>query len=325
MPRESRQRADDTMSRTAYFWDPLNLEHDTGAHVEVIERAVRLRPERMTARVPGIDLPMIEPHDAAAWVQKLHTQRYHDWVRQTSEHGPACLDGGDTVVSRCSYDAALCAVDAALTAADLIMAGAHESAFCAMRPPGHHALPDEAMGFCLFSTIAITARYLQQHHGLRRIAIIDFDVHHGNGTQHFFYDDPDVFFVSMHQHPLWPGSGLPGERGKGTGQGATLNVQVAPMTPQADYLDAFQRTVLPAVSAHAPEFVLVSAGFDAHEADPLANLMLNEEGFARLGTWIRELAAAHAQGRVLSVLEGGYNLDALEASVAAYVDVLNRE
>lgn len=310
------------MSRTAYYWDAISLEHDTGRHVECIARAERLRPEAMTGLVPGLDARAGVDHDAPKWIVRVHEPAYHDWVKASCAQGRRLLDGGDTVVSERGYEAALGSVNAALTAADAVMTGQADNAFCAMRPPGHHALPHAAMGFCLFGTVAILARYLQEHHKVGRIAIVDFDVHHGNGTQHVFYKDGDVFFVSLHQHPLWPGSGMAEERGEGPGKGTTLNIPIAPFTSEADYLSTFEARVLPAVGAFKPEFLVISAGFDAHRDDPLASLQLTEVGFAQLTRWLKQLAAEHCQGRVVSCLEGGYNLDALQRSVAAHVAAL---
>ncbi len=310
------------MLRTAYYWDPIFLEHDTGHHVESIQRAERLRPEKLRRRIPNLDHRPILPHDAIEWILRLHEPDYHGFVKRTCLDGGGLLDQGDTVVSRRSYDAALAAVNAALTAADAVMKGDADNAFCAIRPPGHHALPGRAMGFCLFANVAILARYLQERHGLKRIAIVDWDVHHGNGTQHFFYEDPDVLFVSLHQHPLWPGTGMATERGEGPGEGTTLNIPIPPFTSEADYVARFEREVLPAVSGFEPDFLLLSAGFDAHESDPLANLRLTERGFAHLTRCLARLATEHCGGRMVSCLEGGYDLDALELSVAAHVDAL---
>ncbi|HKQ50286.1 MAG TPA: histone deacetylase [Phycisphaerae bacterium] len=307
------------MSRTAYYWDAISLEHDTGRHVEQIARAERLRPEAMRAQVPELDARAVVDHDAPRWIVRVHESAYHDWVAEACRRGKSLLDGGDTVVSERSYEAALGSVNAALTAADAVMTGQADNAFCAMRPPGHHALPHAAMGFCLFGNVAIVARYLQEHHKIGRIAIVDFDVHHGNGTQDIFYRDGDVLFVSLHQHPLWPGSGMADEIGEGPGKGMTLNIPIAPFTSESEYLATFEARVLPAVLSFKPEFLLVSAGFDAHRDDPLANLQLTETGFGQLTRWLKQLAGDRCQGHIISCLEGGYNLDALQRSVAAHV------
>ena len=237
--------------------------------------------------------------------------------------GRCILDGGDTLAGPGSYEAALAAVDAALSAADAVVGGEADNAFCAARPPGHHALPHQSMGFCLFATASILVRYLQEKHGLRKIAVVDWDVHHGNGTQDIFWSDPDVFFVSLHQHPHYPGTGLSGETGGGAGEGATLNIPVPAGTPEEQYLAKFEESVIPAIDAHGPEAVVVSARFDAHRDDPLGGLMITEGDFARLTGWVRALAESHCEGRLVCLLEGGYNLDALERSVVAHLRELS--
>jgi acetoin utilization deacetylase AcuC-like enzyme len=307
------------MARTAYYWDPLSLEHDTGLHVECVARAECLRPETLRGLVPNLNARPVIPHDAAVWICRVHDPQYHDWVKSACRTGPTLLDHGDTVVRERSYEAALASVDAALTAADAVMAKQADNAFSAMRPPGHHALPARAMGFCIFNNVAILARYLEENHRIGRIAIVDWDVHHGNGTQHIFWRDPEVFYASLHQHPLWPGSGLASEQGDGPGLGMTLNIPVAPDTSEEDYLDLFRGKVLSALRSFGPDFLLISAGFDTHAADPLARLNMTEAGFTQMTRWMREFAAEHCEGRLISCLEGGYNLEALQRSVAAHV------
>ena len=308
---------------TAYYWDPVSLEHDTGEHVECIARAERLRPESLRDLVADLNHRPIIEHDDAAWIRRVHDAAYVDWVKSSCGKGGGLLDQGDTVVSEHSFAAAMASVDAALTAADAVVSGDADNAFSAMRPPGHHALPGRAMGFCLFGNVAILARYLQQRHGLERIAIVDWDVHHGNGTQAIFYEDPSVLFVSLHQHPLWPGSGMEDERGKGDGEGATINIPIAPFTSEADYLSIFEERVLPALDQYRPECLIVSAGFDAHKDDPIAQLQLTEEGYATMTRWLKQIAGDSCGGKIISCLEGGYNLDALQASVAAHVRALS--
>jgi acetoin utilization deacetylase AcuC-like enzyme len=310
------------MSKTAYYWDEHSIHHDTGHHVECIARAERLCPERIAKHVPAIMVRSVAGRDVRPWIQRIHKPDYVDFIRHACENGPEIVDTGDTIVSLMSYDAAIAGVSAVLSAADAVMSGEADNAFCAVRPPGHHALPDRAMGFCLFANVAIAARYLQQHHGLGRIAIVDWDVHHGNGTNDIFYEDPSVFFVSLHQFPLWPGTGRATDRGRGAGEGFTMNVPIPPNTEESEYLDTFEQGVLPALEKFAPEFVLISAGFDAHKDDPLGSLRLREAGFAKMTSSLKQLAARHCQGRIISALEGGYNLDALEASVAAHVQAL---
>lgn len=307
------------MPSTAYLWDAASLRHDTGLHVESVARAERLRPERVRERLQGVEFPPIEKHDAVEAILRVHHADYHDWVRELCGRGGGFLDESDTYVCRESYEAAIASVDAALTAVDMVVDGLAKNAFSAMRPPGHHAMPDEAMGFCLFGNIAIAVRYAQQVHGFKRVAIVDFDVHHGNGTQRIFYHDADVFFVSMHQHPLWPMTGLASERGVHEGIGTTLNLPIRPHTGEAAQLTIFSEQVIPAVRAFQPEMLFVSAGFDAHRDDPLADLNVTEAGFARMTRELVDAAADCCDGRLVSVLEGGYNLEALENSVVAHV------
>jgi len=310
------------MAITAYYWDPLTLEHDTGPHVESIARAERLAPGEMLQLVPTLDARPVVEHDAATWITRVHTPAYHAFVKTACETGRHLLDEGDTVVCPCSYDVAIAAVNAVLTAADAVMTGIADNAFCAMRPPGHHAMADRAMGFCLFANVSILAKYLQQHYGVGKIAIVDWDVHHGNGTQAIFYEDPSVLFTSLHQHPLWPGTGMTDEDGAGPGKGMTLNVPISPDTPEREYLSKFDTLVLPRMTAFRPDFVLISAGFDAHRDDPLGGLLLTEDGFVTLTQRLKDVTANACAGRLISCLEGGYNLPALQLSVAAHVKAL---
>lgn len=311
------------MSRTAYFWTPESLMHDNGRHVENIERARRLAPERILPQIPSINHMEITSHDAVEWVLRVHEEAHHRFVRESCASGRCILDGGDTQAGPGSYEAALAAVDAALSAADAVVGGEVDNAFCAARPPGHHALPFQSMGFCLFATASVLVRYLQEKHALQKIAVVDWDVHHGNGTQEIFFRDPDVFFVSLHQHPHYPGTGLASETGEGAGEGATLNIPIAAGTPEEAYLTTFQESVIPAIEAHGPEAIVVSAGFDAHRDDPLGGLLITEAGFARLTGWVKELAESFCDGRLICLLEGGYNLDALERSVVAHLRELS--
>ena len=213
----------------------------------------------------------------------------------------------------------MAAVGAACAAVDAVVGGQAQNAFAAVRPPGHHAETETPMGFCLFGTVAIAAKRALDHHGLSRVAVLDFDVHHGNGTQDLLWDEGRALFVSSHQSPLWPGTGRASERGA---QDTILNVPLPPGTGGAAFRAAWEERVFPRVAAFAPELILVSAGFDAHQDDPLAELALSTQDFAWITGRICDLADAHAGGRVVSVLEGGYDLEALAASVAAHVAVL---
>ena len=225
----------------------------------------------------------------------------------------------DTAMSAGSAEAALRAAGAVIDACDSVMAGRITNAFCAVRPPGHHAERARSMGFCLFNNVAVGAMHLRAKRGLKRIAVIDFDVHHGNGTQDIFWNDPDLFYASTHQWPLYPGTGQPSEKG------VANNVLNAPLPPGAGseaFRAAMSKIVLPALDSFRPEFVFISAGFDAHRADPLAELRLDESDYAWATSEICALAAKHCGGRVVSALEGGYDLDALARSAAAHVGAL---
>jgi acetoin utilization deacetylase AcuC-like enzyme len=218
-----------------------------------------------------------------------------------------------------SLAAAYLAAGGALAAADAIVAGSVEHAFCAVRPPGHHAEHDRAMGFCLFNNVAIAARYLQRRYAMARVLIVDWDVHHGNGTQHTFEDDPTVLFFSTHQYPFYPGTGRATETGQGRGAGATINVPMNAGEGDDTYREVFQKVLLPAADVFQPDFVIVSAGFDAHKDDPLASMGLTDEGYADLTRMVVSIARRHSRGRLLSCLEGGYNLQALAASVERHL------
>jgi acetoin utilization deacetylase AcuC-like enzyme len=226
------------------------------------------------------------------------------------------------VVSQHSFAVAHLAASAAVAAVDQVSSGKWQNAFCAVRPPGHHAELDRAMGFCLFNNVAIAAEWLRHHHRAERVLIIDWDVHHGNGTQNIFYERGDVFYLSAHEWPLYPGTGRKDETGAGAGKGATLNVPIAPHTEAADYVSQFTAAVQEVFSAFRPDFTIISAGFDAHRDDPLAHLQLTETDFARMTTWVLQLAHEHCQDRVVSVLEGGYHLSALAHCVAAHLECM---
>jgi acetoin utilization deacetylase AcuC-like enzyme len=219
-----------------------------------------------------------------------------------------------------SAEAALRSAGAVMAAVDAVMDGRIANGFCAVRPPGHHAERDRAMGFCLFNNIAVGALHARAVHGLRRIAVVDFDVHHGNGTQDIFFDDPDLFYGSTHQWPLYPGTGSRDERGVA---GNVVNAPLAPEAGGREFRAAFEQTLLPALDSFSPQFLFISAGFDAHEADPLASLRLDEEDFAWATHRLCEIAAWHCGGRVVSALEGGYDLAALARSVAAHMNALS--
>ena len=311
------------MARTGFVYHADYLEHDMGhGHPESPQRlrAIVARLEE-TGLLPG--LIRITPQPATDdWVTQVHTNSYVKALRTRAPHqGYVSLDP-DTSMSPGSLNAAYLAAGGVLTAIDAIMDKRVDNAFCAVRPPGHHAEADHAMGFCLINNVAVAARYFQKRYGLERIAIVDWDVHHGNGTQHAFYKDPSVFFFSTHQYPYYPGTGAVDERGEGKGEGYTLNVPMSAGKGDTEYLDTFNRVLRPALKAYKPDAIIISAGFDAHRDDPLAGMNLTDEGYKALTRVVKEIASEHAQGRVLSCLEGGYNLAALATSVEGHLRVL---
>ena len=252
-------------------------------------------------------------------IARVHPQAHIDHVTGMSPtKGQVPLDA-DTWMSPGSLDAAYRSVGGAVKAVDMVLGKEVRNAFCACRPPGHHAEAQKTMGFCLFGNVAIAAKYALDHHGLSRVAIVDFDVHHGNGTQALCEDDPRILFASSHQSPLWPGSGMAHETGVA---GNVLNVPLAGGSDGAAIRAEMERQILPAVEAFEPELLLVSAGFDAHRADPLAGLNWSTEDFGWITERLCDVADAHCEGRIVSCLEGGYDLAALAESAALHVDVL---
>jgi acetoin utilization deacetylase AcuC-like enzyme len=308
------------MGRTGFIYHPAYLDHNMGlGHPE--------SPERLRAIVDHLSrsgtlnrLLPVEPYPASdEWVMKVHASAYVSMLKaRAPERGRVSLDP-DTSMSPGSLQAAYLAAGGALAAADAIMAGRIDHAFCAVRPPGHHAEYDRAMGFCLFNNVAIATRYLQGRHRIGRVLIVDWDVHHGNGTQRTFYDDPSVLFFSTHQYPHYPGTGLATERGKGAAEGLTINAPMSAGEGDAEYRKIFERVLVPATDAFKPDFLIISAGFDAHRDDPLAGMRLTEDGYAALTAILAGLARRHSRGRILSCLEGGYNLKALAASVERHL------
>jgi acetoin utilization deacetylase AcuC-like enzyme len=255
------------------------------------------------------------PRAALAAIARVHPSAFVErLLAAVPSRDYAALDA-DTVLSPGSGEAALHAAGAVVAAVDAVIAGEAKNAFCAVRPPGHHAEPLHAMGFCLFNNVAIGALHAREVHGLTRIAVVDFDVHHGNGTQAAFEADPNLLYASTHQMPLYPGTGGASERGVGN----IINVPLAPMSGSREFRHAFTTHILPALERFRPELILVSAGFDAHRSDPLAQLMLVEADFGWVTERLLEVAAQHAHGRLVSTLEGGYDLAALAASTAAHV------
>jgi acetoin utilization deacetylase AcuC-like enzyme len=312
------------MGATGFVTSHAFLEHDTGP--EHPERAARLVAieERLAASGLAQELCRLEPERAdLAWLREVHDSNYVEAVHQASLHGPQRLDA-DTVVSLGSWEAALLGVGGALEAARRVSSREWDNAFIAARPPGHHAESSHAMGFCLFNTAVIAARFAQRVLGHARVAILDWDVHHGNGTQHLTERDPSIFYASLHQFPHYPGTGSRDERGLDDGEGSVLNVPMAAGDGDAQYLAEFEGAVLPAIEAFAPDFLILSAGFDAHERDPLSATRVSTAGFARMSEGVLELAARAACGRLISILEGGYDLEGLSSSVEAHLEAMRR-
>ena len=289
------------------------------------------RPERIQALLNlagALDKQMFElasPRAATrADVEYTHGADHVRLVESTSKHNRYALDG-DTITCRDSFGVALLAVGGFLTLLDAIASKQSSNGFALVRPPGHHALRDHAMGFCLFNTMAIGAEYLKRVYGAKKILIMDWDVHHGNGTQAAFYDDPTVLFISTHQFPFYPGSGAVDEIGVGAGEGFTLNIPLPAGCTDAEYLQVFQDIVVPAAEKFQPDWILVSAGFDPHRRDPLGGMNVTEEGFGAMAGLLLALANRFAGGRIAFLLEGGYDLAGLRDSVAAVLAAMQAQ
>lgn len=309
------------MRRVALIYGSVFLKHETGAHSET-KRRVSATYEYLKSKPIFRNLVQLGPRPARAEdVLLVHAKAYYDALRSIPADEYGYLDP-DTVFGPGSMEAALNAAGAVTLAVDKIKNESIDSAFCLVRPPGHHARPGRAMGFCIFNNIAIGAAYATRVAGFERAAIIDFDVHHGNGTQEAFYEDGRVLFASLHQWPFYPGSGTPGENGAGKGRGKIINVPLAARSGEAEYLEALTQRILPAVADFRPSIILVSAGFDAHEADPIGGMALETESYGRLTQAIVGVATEVCGGRIVSALEGGYDLDALADSVHAHIQAL---
>jgi len=300
---------------TLLYTHPACLDHDTGpGHPECSDR-LRAVIGALEAEEFALLERRLAPRATLDQIAAVHDRRYVEAVLEAIPADGYVLLDGDTTASPGSGEAALRAAGALVAAVDAVIGGEADNAFCAVRPPGHHAESSQAMGFCLFNNVAIGAEHARRAHGLERVAVIDFDVHHGNGTQHMFERDAGLFYASTHQWPLYPGTGAPEERGLGN----IVNAPLPPGAGSAEFREAMTETVLPALDRFGPELVLVSAGFDAHAADPLAMLELVETDYAWVTRALAELARTHCGGRLVSALEGGYDLAALALSAAAHV------
>ncbi|WP_269542872.1 histone deacetylase family protein [Cerasicoccus fimbriatus] len=309
--------------KTAIIYHPDCALHDTGGyHPERPERTQAIE-KALRDNFADKDIYWLKATPAElSRIEQIHDQGYVRKVEEACLRGADQLDHGDTHVCVDSFAVARLSAGGAMLAVDEVMQGKARNAFSIMRPPGHHAEHAQAMGFCLFNNVAVAARYAQQQYALKRVAIIDIDVHHGNGTQHAFYKDGTVHFTSFHQYPFYPGTGSRSETGEGEGVGSTLNIPLVAGAEYEEYQLAWDAEVEPALKAFQPELVLISAGFDAHQDDPLANMRLRDEDFYKLTRLIKNFAAQSCAGRLVSVLEGGYNLDALARSTVEHVQSL---
>ncbi len=313
------------MKRTGFIYDEKYLLHLTGDyHPE--------SPDRLRAIYKGLSdsgflnkltlMPAVKADQR--WIEAVHDIRYIMRFEETCISGLPEFDHPDNGICRDTYEIALLAVGGVLSAIDEVMSGRFDSAFCAVRPPGHHAEVDKPMGFCYFNNVAIGARYLQKQHGIERVGIIDFDVHHGNGTQHIFDKDDSVFYYSVHEHPsfAYPGTGREFEAGVGKGEGFTLNSPILPGKGDDEYKKKIMQDMVPAFEKFQPEVILLSAGFDAHITDLMSGTNLSTAGYDFITEAIVGLVNTHARGRVISVLEGGYNLQILPVLVENHIKIL---
>jgi acetoin utilization deacetylase AcuC-like enzyme len=304
---------------TLLYTDELFLRHETGpGHPERAERlrhtVKQLRQAELVAQCTAGQWAALS-HEQLA---RVHAHELVQRVRALAEHGGGRIEA-DTVLSPESFEVAASAAGAAVAATDAVLTRSDHQALCLIRPPGHHATRDECMGFCLFNNVALAAERALSHHQLERILIVDWDVHHGNGTQDIFYADPRVLFFSIHRYPFYPGTGAADETGSGRGRGFTRNEPVAFGTPRRDYRARFEQALHESASKIRPQLVLLSAGFDAHAADPIGSLGLETEDFVTLTEWVIEVASQHCEGRIVSLLEGGYNVALLAQCVEAHL------
>ena len=312
------------MLKTALIADHRYLDHFAGRrHPERPERVKAMM--EMAATLGRSSLHFHAPREATPdEIALCHEQAYIDAVERTAQIERFDFDP-DTHTSAASFKTATLAAGGVLTAVEAVADGAAANAFAIVRPPGHHALPARAMGFCFFNNIAIAAAYLVRTRGLRRVMIVDWDLHHGNGTQEMFYDSPEVLYTSIHQYPFYPGSGAMHQMGTGRGEGYTVNVPIPAGFGDAEYLYIFDQVIVPLGRKFSPEFILISSGFDSHFRDPLGELCVTEEGFAAMARRIKRLAAECCDGKLVAALEGGYDLEALTGSGKAVIEELGRE
>jgi len=301
--------------------DAIYEKHDTGPHHPESARRYRILREALEA-LPDEIIRLPRRTAEVAEILYAHHHDYHNIVYRDVETFADKLRTGDTAICEESYDVTREATGAVLLACDEVMEGRVNSAFCAVRPPGHHATGNRGMGFCIFNHVAIAARHLQRKHGLTRIAIIDWDVHHGNGTEDIFIEDPSVLYISLHESGIYPGTGQPEQRGRGEALGTNLNIPLRHGSDGEVALLAWDRQITPAIDAFKPEFLLISAGFDARKDDPIGGLKWDDETFAEMTRRCVAHATRHCDGRIVSLLEGGYNPEGLASAAVAHVKAL---
>jgi acetoin utilization deacetylase AcuC-like enzyme len=313
------------MRRTGYVYDERYLLHDPGTwHPERPDRLKAIHRNLQEGDLLELVVP-IQPYEAPlTWLERLHDPEYIRELREACAKGQRIFKVPDCGICKDTYDIARLAAGGVMAAVDAVLGGQVDNAFCAVRPPGHHAERNRALGFCFFNNVALGALYALENYSLARVAIIDWDVHHGNGTQHMFESEPRVFYLSMHEDPeyCYPGTGYAREGGTGPGRGFTLNLPMPPRSGDEEYLEALTTKGLPRLRQFAPQLVLISAGFDAHEQDPLAHEKMTREGYRQMGRLLLDLAQETAEGRLIMVLEGGYNLQALEECVEDQIRLL---
>jgi len=307
---------------TALIYDANCLQHETGHHPEKPARFSVILEALKNDAVLWPQLARLTPREAGDEdIVRCHSEQLIEQIRRLCECGIPYIDL-DTVISKQSFAVARRAAGAVIAGVDQVFTGEAQNAFALVRPPGHHAMPSRAMGFCLFNNAAIGARYAQAVYGAERVLIIDWDVHHGNGTQDIFYSDPTVFYFSMHQYPYYPGTGSASERGQGRGDGTTLNIPLREATSARDHRQAFSDALQAIEAKFPPDLIIISAGFDSRRGDPLGGLLLEDVDFREMTKEVMGMAERHAQARVVSVLEGGYNLDTLGETVRTHIAAL---